>query len=171
MGHPGSAAKERSAKKRLAESRLAKKRLVEKQPPPLPSELGLFGGGEKVGYYRGPFVGDGSFAGGLAGSVVPVGGVPGFALFAMQVRVDHHAGACFKLVDLRVCPLPIAVRVPPERAQRGFKRWGRLILGEGRFEFGCVHEGSLAQWRCELDHMLFKNLLVKREITKAIQIE
>jgi hypothetical protein len=132
-------------------------------------KLRLLGGGEKFFEQCGPLIGKGGFVRGPAYAVVPVRSVAGIALFAMQVRVNHHAGTCFKLIDFRVGALPVAVRVPPERTQRGFKGGWRLVLLKGRPELGGVHEGSLVQLKCELDHMLGKILLVKRRTTKAIQ--
>jgi hypothetical protein len=109
--------------------------------------------------------------GGAAGAVVPVGGVACVALFAMEVRVDHHAGSRFQFVDFGVGPLPFAVRVPPERAQRGLEGCRRLVFREGRLELRGVHGASLAQLKCELDHMLSKNILIEIGTTKAIQSE
>lgn len=109
------------------------------------NRLGLFGRGEEFFEQGGPFVAEGTLRGGATDAVIPVGGVSGVALFAMEVRVDHHAGTGFQFIDFGVGALPIAVCVPPEGAQRGFKRCRRLVPGEGRVEIGGVHGGSLVQ--------------------------
>lgn len=53
-----------------------------------------------------------------SGAGVPVIGIPGFALFAVQVGMDGHCLRGLQLVDQFVGLRPVALGIPPEGSKR-----------------------------------------------------
>ena len=107
----------------------------------------LAGGGEE-GFEQGLPLGlmgrAAVFAGGAA---VPVAGVGGVALLAMEVGVDGHGVVGFQVVDEAVGARPVAFRIPPESFERRRKPGGRSVVGERAGEGGEVH-GELLVASC-----------------------
>jgi hypothetical protein len=59
----------------------------------------------------------------LAGEAVPVVGVPGDSLFAMEIGMDSHGAGGFEFVDTVMSSVPVSFCIPPE----SFERWVKLV--------------------------------------------
>jgi hypothetical protein len=98
---------------------------------------------QRLGYLL-PFRIEGFAANRLAGAPIPIGGIAGIALLAVEIGVNPIGGAAFVALRQLMGAIEIAAPVMPERFQRRAEARGRGRGGKRLAEGGEVH-GILAR--------------------------